>query len=160
VRRRIRLRTTVAVAVGTLAIAQAALATPGRGITDVVNFVEATNAATVRAKDGPIKLELKAPTDVLVQTATFQPGASSGWHAHPGFVILAVKSGTLTRYDEHCRAQSFAAGQAFVEHGRDHSVLVTNNRSEPAVTVITYVVPQGELPMRRIDTPNPGCLIQ
>jgi len=139
------------------ALAGVALATPGSGITDVVNFVEATNPHRARANDGPVELKLKAPTDVLVQTATFQPGSTSGWHAHPGFVILAIKTGTLTRYDDRCEAQSFTAGQAFVEEGRDHAVLVRNEGPEAAVVYITYVVPQGDLPIRRIDMPDPGC---
>jgi len=146
-----------AVLVAAAAVAQTAVATPGSGITDVVDFVQANNPNPVRANDGPVELRLKAPTDVLVQTATFQPGSTSGWHAHPGFVILAVKTGTLTRYGENCRSQSFTAGQAFVEEGRHHSVLVRNEGSEPAKLFITYVVPQGELPARRIDMPNPGC---
>jgi quercetin dioxygenase-like cupin family protein len=142
------------------AIAGVAFATPGSGITDVVNFVEATNPHDVRAHDGPVQLKLKAPTDVLVQSATFQPGSTSGWHAHPGFVILAVKTGALTRYDEHCKAQTFTAGQAFVEEGRNHAVLVRNDGAEPSIAYITYVVPQGDLPLRRIDMPNPGCTVQ
>ncbi|MGH2787851.1 MAG: cupin domain-containing protein [Actinomycetota bacterium] len=160
-RPRVRMRRLAAIASAcVVGVAGVALATPGSGITDVVNLVQATNPHRVKANDGPVELKLKAPTDVLVQTATFQPGSTSGWHGHPGFVILAVKSGTLTRYDEHCRAQGFTAGQAFVEEGRDHAVLVRNEGLEAAVVYITYVVPQGDLPIRRIDMPNPGCTVQ
>jgi quercetin dioxygenase-like cupin family protein len=156
-RKRMYLGAAVAVLMGAAVLTQSAVATPGSGITDVVDFVQANNPNPVRANDGPVELKLKAPTDVMVQTATFQSGATSGWHAHPGFVILAVKSGTLTRYGDNCRPQQFTAGQSFIEEGRHHAVLVRNEGSEPAVLYITYVVPQGELPMRRIDTPNPGC---
>jgi quercetin dioxygenase-like cupin family protein len=160
-RRKKRIRIRLAALTACLAaVTGVALATPGSGITDVVNFVEATNSHDVKAHDGPVQLKLKAPTDVLVQSATFQPGSTSGWHAHPGFVILAVQSGALTRYDEHCNAQVFTAGEAFVEEGRDHSVLVRNEGAEPSVVYITYVVPEGDLPIRRIDTPNPGCPVQ
>lgn len=137
--------------------AGAALATPGGGITDVVNVVQARTTERVHAKSDGVKLAAKGPVDVFLQRATFQPGGTSGWHSHSGVVLLAVESGALTRYDERCRAQRFGTGQAFVEHGGD-AVLVRNEGSQPAVVHVAYVLPDAAL--RRIDEPNPGCPVQ
>jgi quercetin dioxygenase-like cupin family protein len=153
-RKKIGVALTALVAV---AVTGAALATPGAGITDVVNFVQARTTERIHAKSDGVKLTAKRPVDVFVQTATFQPGATSGWHSHSGVVLLAVKSGELTRYNERCKAQTYRAGEAFVEHGGD-SVLVRNDGTAPAVAYITYVLPDASL--RRIDEPNPGCPVQ
>jgi hypothetical protein len=32
---------------------------------------------------------------VVHLTLTYLPGANSGWHAHPGFVLAVVKEGTV-----------------------------------------------------------------
>ena len=140
-----------------VALTGTALATPGAGITDIVNFVQARTTERVHAKSDGVRLTAKRPVDVFVQTATFQPGSTSGWHSHSGVVLLAVQSGELTRYDERCRAGTYAAGEAFVEHGGD-SLLVRNEGTEPAVAYITYILPDASL--RRIDEPNPGCPVE
>lgn len=147
----------VALAAALVTAAGAALATPGGGITDVVNFVQGRTTERIHAKSDGVQLKTKGRVDVFVQTATFQPGGTSGWHSHSGIVLLAVESGELTRYNERCRAESFGAGEAFVEHGGD-SVLVRNEGTEPAVVYVTYVLRDATL--RRIDEPNPGCPVQ
>src|SRR5262245_43037348 len=38
-------------------------------------------------------------TDVYVQSNTWQPGGSTGWHTHPGPSLVIVTSGTVTAYD-------------------------------------------------------------
>jgi quercetin dioxygenase-like cupin family protein len=138
-------------------VAGSALATPGGGITDVVNLVQARTTEGVHAKSDGVKLAAKGPVDVFFQGATFQPGGTSGWHSHSGIVLLAVESGEVTRYDRKCRATTYGAGEAFVEHG-DHPVLVRNEGAQPARIYVAYVLPDASL--RRIDEPNPGCLVQ
>jgi len=52
--------------------------------------------------EGQFKLKLRdssAAADSVVQQITFAPGGQSGWHTHPGPVIVLVKSGTFTLYD-------------------------------------------------------------
>ena len=138
--------------------AATALATPGGGITDVVNFVSADSGERIVAHDAGIHLVTTRPTTAFMQTATLQPGGTSGWHGHKGLVVLAVESGTLTRYDDRCRAKRFAAGAYFVEAG-DHAVLIRNEGAEPARFYITYLLPASD-PTRRIDLPNPGCPVE
>ncbi len=138
-------------------VAGTALATPGGGITDVISFAQGRTSERVHAKSDGVKLSTKGRVDAFFQTGTFQPGGTSGWHSHSGIVLIAVKSGELTRYDRKCRATTFGAGEAFVEHG-DHPVLVRNEGTEPSVIYSVYVLPDASL--RRIDEPNPGCPVQ
>src|SRR5262245_11936870 len=41
----------------------------------------------------------KGLSDVYVQSNVFPPGASSGWHTHPGHSLIIVAAGTITAYD-------------------------------------------------------------
>jgi quercetin dioxygenase-like cupin family protein len=142
-----------------LAVAGAALATMPSGIA-VTTFVRATLDANkphggVKAYAGnDVKLHTKGATDVAVQTIVSPPGGSSGWHSHPGVVLVAVQSGTVTLYDAHCHTTQYGAGQAFVEVG-DHALLVRNNTTSNAVLYVTLIVPKSA-PLLRIDKPQPA----
>jgi quercetin dioxygenase-like cupin family protein len=93
--------------------------------------------------------------DVAMATVTFDPKSSSGWHHHPGIVLVAVQSGTLTRYGPHCRKHSYSAGEAFVESNNKPG-LVRNNTTSPAVVQATFIVPTNTpVTGLRIDDPQP-----
>src|SRR5688500_1072228 len=50
-----------------------------------------------------VKLSTKGPMEVAVQRSVAAPGATFGWHSHPGPTIVTDSSGTLSRYHaEHC----------------------------------------------------------
>jgi quercetin dioxygenase-like cupin family protein len=142
-----------------LAVAGAALATMPSGIS-VTTFVRATLDANkphggVKAYAGnDVKLHTKGATDVAVQTIVSPPGGSSGWHSHPGVVLVAVQSGTVTLYDAHCHTKQYGAGQAFVEVG-DDALLVRNNTTSNAVLYVTLIVPKSAA-LLRIDKPQPA----
>jgi quercetin dioxygenase-like cupin family protein len=89
-----------------------------------------------------------------MQTITVAPGGSSGWHSHPGIVLVAVQSGTLTRYDAHCHTTPYGPGSGFVEFG-NHPALVRNNSGAPVVLYVTYISPKTATALR-IDKPQPA----
>jgi quercetin dioxygenase-like cupin family protein len=65
---------------------------------------------------------------------TIQPGATFGWHSHPGPSLVIVKSGTATFYmadDPTCAPQVVQAGSGFVDNGNDTHVV----RNEGSVEV-------------------------
>lgn len=112
----------------------------------------------LKRKNGPWELDVHAkdPTDVAMQTLTFQPGGHSGWHSHPGPVFLVVTSGTLTFYEAHdadCTPTVRTAGQVFVETG-EHSHIGRNEGTTVATAVVTVFAPPGA--NLRVDEPNPG----
>ncbi|WP_245687235.1 cupin domain-containing protein [Streptacidiphilus griseoplanus] len=48
---------------------------------------------------------------------TMAPGGATGWHYHPGQVLVIVESGTLTRVLHDGTVETTPAGAAFVEEG-------------------------------------------
>lgn len=141
------------VVLGVGVLAGTAIATPASGFNPTL-LSRATLSESVNYNTGEVRLKTKGAVDITHQTITIDPGATSGWHTHPGVVLVAVKQGSLVRYDEHCSATVTAAGSAFTESGR-HAGLVRNEGTAAAVVYVTYVTPVGAA--LRVDAPNPGC---
>lgn len=96
--------------------------------------------------------------DALVQHITIEPGAQTGWHSHPGPVVVIVMTGTLTLYqgdDASCTGEAYGPGKAFVDPGQGN---VHNARNEGTDAVSLYAtffdVPIGSGP--GIGHANPG----
>ena len=148
-----------ALAVGAVAAAALAapmaFANPGTGTTSTVLGHRATLANDIAVNADRIKFQTKDPTDIQMQTITFVPGATSGWHHHPGVILVIVETGQVTIYDEHCMAmQTVTAGHSFVESGGD-PMMVLNQGTTDAVVYNAQVAPAGS-PFRVEDTP-PTC---
>lgn len=111
----------------------------------------------LKRKNGKWEFDLDAhdPTDVAVQQLTFQPGGTSGWHSHPGPVILQVTSGTVTFYEGNgpCTPETRTVGQLFIETG-EHTHLGRNEGSTVATAIAIVFAPVGSV--LRIDEPAPG----
>ena len=154
--KRILLGTTLAAVLS----AGLAWATTGSGTTSMLigraTFEEAVKAKRFGPDDWHVDLKAKPALDVAVQRIVFQPGGHSGWHSHPGPVLISVVEGTMTFYesdDPSCEPIVRTAGQGYVDLG-DHAHIARNETSEPATNVVTYLVPPGAA--LRIDEPNPG----
>ena len=101
--RRIRLVATVAsAAVMVLVFAGSALGTPGGNIISAPifargDFVDRVDVKVKFERDGNIIVS-NAPDagEVVVQEITMGPLGTTGWHSHPGPVVVVVKQGTLT----------------------------------------------------------------
>ena len=135
-------------------------ATPGSGSTSTLlgraTFDEEFKVARKAGEDWEVELEAKPALDVAVQRIVFQPGGQSGWHSHPGPVLISVIEGTMTFYesdDPDCAPIVRHAGQGFVDYG-DHAHIARNETSEPAVNIVTYLAPPAAA--LRIDRPAPG----
>jgi quercetin dioxygenase-like cupin family protein len=117
-----------------------------------------TISERVHAHTSAVTLKTKKSVDVVTATVTFDALGSSGWHAHPGVVLVTVVSGSLVVYDEDCEATVQAAGSAFVESGDDAGLVRNESATTPAVVNVTYIVPAGTPNSGlRIDKANPGC---
>lgn len=145
----------VAAVAATAIAAPIALANPGTGTSSVVLGHRATLSNDVMVNEDRIKFQTKDPTDIQMQTITFSPGATSGWHHHPGVILVIVETGQVTIFDEHCMVmETVTAGHSFVESG-DDPMMVLNQGSTPAVVYNAQVAPAGS-PFRVEDTP-PAC---
>src|SRR2546425_11307500 len=76
----------------------------------------------IQSKAGTYDAELKSHdnTDIVVVSVDVAPGGHSGWHFHPGPVLVIVKTGTITFYmgdDPSCSAHVHPAGTTFFENG-------------------------------------------
>ena len=170
-----RKRYVIAIALLTVAVvASVAWATPPSNITssiltrgtasDRVAVIEPRiSLGRIAVGDPAVSCGPARNCDVVVQTLTFHPGGTSGWHSHPGLVSVVVRSGAVTRYEAsrlgHCSSQRYSAGQAFLEVGPDHVALVRNEGTQAAEVIATYIIPAGA-PLR-LDQPAPaGCAVQ
>ena len=129
--------------------------------TGAINFVgtplsRGTLAENVQFNTGEVKLQTKGAVDFATSSVAISPLGSSGWHEHPGVVLVTVKLGTVTFYDQNCVPTIHATGTSFVEAAGDGPGLARNeSATDPAMVYATYIVPTGAA--LRIDTPNPGC---
>jgi quercetin dioxygenase-like cupin family protein len=124
----------------------------------LVNAITATlfvigTLEPVKVNNDGIKLKTKATTDVHVQEVTFEPRDFVDWHDHPGFALIAVKSGEMTFLDPDCTKHVVGPGEAFVESGGP--TYAVNEGAQPALFYVTYVVPKGS--PRIVPTDPPPC---
>jgi quercetin dioxygenase-like cupin family protein len=107
-----------------------------------------------------IKLQTKDRADVLTQVVTYSPGAFSGWHKHPGLVVVSVKEGSVTRQFADCSFERHPAGTAFVETGEDPVMELRNlSTTTSAVLYATWIVPDGGPTRDDAGIADPGCPI-
>lgn len=109
-----------------------------------------------RAAGYNVDLKSKDNTDIAVTNIAVAPGGHSGWHFHPGPVLVIVKTGTITFYhanDPTCTGTRHAAGTAFAEEGGAVGI-ARNEGTGEATVVATFLVPAGSA--TRIDAARPG----
>jgi hypothetical protein len=112
----------------------------------------------IQSKANRYDVELKSHdnTDIAVANIVVTPGGHSGWHYHPGPVLVVVKTGTITFYmgnDPTCSPQVHPAGTAFIEEGGMVGI-ARNEGTVDATVVATFFVPAGS--PTRIDAAAPG----
>ena len=128
-----------------------ALASTGNGFASV-SLVRGTLAGPVHVNANHIKLQTQESVDVVAQTINIAPNGYTGWHWHPGFVLVVVESGAV-RLQVGCSAHTYTVGQAFKESGMVPTQ-ATNASSGPSVVRVTYVVPRGSALRFEANAPN------
>ncbi len=121
------------------------VASPGFGITGVSTRGDGTISGPFKVNiAGAIKLQAHDDLRVFDQELTILPGGHTGWHSHPGPVLVTVKSGVFRYQEADCSYIDYGAGQTVVDEGGGH-VHIGRNPSVSANTElsITYLVPPG-----------------
>lgn len=77
--------------------------------------------------------------DHAVAAITFTPGSSSGWHKHPGVVLVTVASGQLELWKTNCTKKVYEAGDTFIEAGGAR--LARNVGDVDAKVYATWIMP-------------------
>ena len=155
---------TLSVAAVLTVLSGAALATPS---SNIVSATVVARASFVDPVDAKFKTQeeqrqeiLHAPEllETVMQQIVIGPGGSTGWHSHPGPVVVLIKSGALTFYsseDPTCTPRTYSAGQAFIDRGQGHVHLARNLGGQNVELWATYFdVPVGGA--FRLDAPDPG----
>jgi quercetin dioxygenase-like cupin family protein len=156
-----RKRILIVAVIGAAVLAGAALATPFFGLT----------AETVRGTAGKITLKeefangsmvtvkTRGEMEFVVQRIEAAPGASFGWHSHPGENINVIKQGTLSFYhDEACTTEiEYGPGAVFTSSPDEIHLARNESSTETVVFFATYFVPK-TTPLQpiRLDQPSPG----
>ncbi|HUP87331.1 MAG TPA: cupin domain-containing protein [Acidimicrobiales bacterium] len=91
-----------------------------------------------------VDVHVEGPASLVFARSTIQPGGSTGWHFHSGPVLVAIQSGTLTRYDAEGNAHVHPPGESIIEPAGETNVhMGANHGTESVVLLVTYVVPSG-----------------
>ena len=154
-----------AIFIGALAVsASAALLTPGSGVLSGTvfargGFVDSTDLK-FKIKGGPQEvLHVPDAAETVVQQIVIAPGGHSGWHSHPGPVVVLVKAGQISFYsgdDPTCTPKVYSAGEAFIDSGQGHVHIA---RNESTTTNLELWATYFDVPVGggfRIDAPAPG----
>jgi quercetin dioxygenase-like cupin family protein len=103
--------------------------------------------------DDEVNLHVKGPSDALVADLIFQPGGETGWHYHPGPVVVVIKSGALTETHSDGCVTVHPQGSVFYEM-KDEIHNATNQTGGVTEVYATFLFPAGTQPL--IPASNPG----
>jgi hypothetical protein len=134
-----------------------AFASTGSGITSTI-FATGDLDETVNINHDRVKFQTKGPTDVRVQQLVFAAGAYTGWHHHPGVVIVTVASGVITVVQADCSTKNYGAGtgngSVFVE---GHDTPMEARSAAGGTVYATYVAPDATPRVFRIEDDAITC---
>lgn len=143
--------------VGAMASIGIVAATPGSNAVGTILSV-GTLPAGAKINNAPdLKFSTRDDVQVVTQTITIGPGGHTGWHSHPGPVLVTIAAGTMTFYDADdptCSPGTYPTGASFVDRGGGHVHIARNEGSVDLVLYATYLVPVGA-PIRT-DAADPG----
>jgi quercetin dioxygenase-like cupin family protein len=148
-------RATLLVTVGATVLALLAVVV-GAALANTPSGVKATPVTATqitRATLGKFEAENKGieveserrSADLAIVKVVLEPGGSTGWHHHPGVVLVPVKAGTVTEYDAQCHKSVYKEGKGFVESNSEVH-LVRNEGDVKAVLYATFLVPSATPP--------------
>jgi quercetin dioxygenase-like cupin family protein len=106
--------------------------------------------------DNNVILHMKGQTDVLQADLIFQPGATTGWHIHPGPVVVLIKSGALTEIHSNGCTTVHPTGSAFFEQP-DEVHNVVNQTGGVTEVYATFLSPVGAQPLIPATDPGNVC---
>jgi quercetin dioxygenase-like cupin family protein len=133
-------------------------ATPPAGVISNVMLAQGATVMPLAEMIGvgdswTVHLEDKGQSEFYFQDLVVGPQGRTGWHTHPGLLLITVKEGVVDWYDKDCTKRTYGSGQSFTEGAEPHNVL--NPGSGNAHLLIAYIVKKGE--PRRGESEQPKC---
>ena len=98
----------------------------------------------MRLDTAGIEMHTRGARDALMAKLEFAAHGTTGWHTHPGPVLVQVASGTLTlRHPTRtgCASDTFGPGTGFIEPGDLVHEAVAGD--EPVVVYATFLAKPG-----------------
>ena len=142
-----------------------AVATPPSGIISGTVFARASFAdrTDLRFRITPERrihelIQVNDAEETVIQQIVMAPGGTTGWHSHPGPVVVLITAGQMSFYDGDdptCTVRTYSAGQSFIDSGQGHVHIARNEGSVNLELWAAYfdVPPGGAF---RIDAADPG----
>lgn len=107
----------------------------------------------INAHADGVNLNTHGAIDLAQQDITYPPNTNSGWHIHPG-VVLVVQAGPGTLTFHHgCEVHTVAPNHSFYESG-DTPVLAENLSAQDVVVHAMVILPTGSPPRINVDPPS------
>jgi quercetin dioxygenase-like cupin family protein len=104
-----------------------------------------------------VNLHVPLPANALQSLLVFAPGGETGWHYHPGPVVVVVKTGALTETHSDGCVTLHPAGSVFFETaGEIHNA--ANLTGVETDVYATFLFPVGTQPLIPTTNPNPGAV--
>ncbi|MBX0322581.1 cupin domain-containing protein [Halomicroarcula sp. F13] len=122
---------------------------PHAGFTDDVGMALGVSFE----QDGDEAAFLPDASTILLARVTLEPGGTTGWHTHPGPVVVTLVEGELDVVFAHtCTTHTYAAGEAFVDPGGHEEVARNPSDTQQAVAYALFLgVPDGESPTTHVE---------
>ena len=135
-----------------------AFGTPPAGVISNVIIAQGATLGSVKERadvggSWAVQLEDKGQSEFYFQDLTVGPGGYTGWHSHPGILLITIKEGSVDFYDKDCAKHTYATGQSFTEGAEPHTAM--NRGTGNARLLVAYIIKKGE--PRRIEAPQPAC---
>lgn len=93
----------------------------------------------------PIVVDLDDASTLVVAEVSWTPGGTSGWHRHPGPVLVNVVEGELELvWERDCAPRTYAAGESFLDPGEVHTARNTDDDGCARAYAMFLGIPDGE----------------
>lgn len=105
-------------------------------------------------EDAPLTHGTRSPSVFVFEDNVFDPNGNTGWHYHPGILLVTVAEGSVDWYDSSCTKHVRKTGDFFTESDRAvHEV--RNSGSVRARLILTFIIAKGLT--FKISAPAPAC---
>lgn len=84
-----------------------------------------------------------ASTMIVAEVNWEEAGSSSGWHLHPGIVLVTMTEGEIeVTWDRDCEPRTYAAGDGWLDPGDIHNAEAISDGAQAYATFLG--IPDGE----------------
>lgn len=82
---------------------------------------------------------------MVVAEVNWEPGGTSGWHRHPGVVLVSVLEGEVeVTWERDCVPRTYSAGEGFFDPGVIHNADNLSDEESARAYAVFLGIPDGE----------------